>query len=658
MTDRNMADAKNEQSRKNFFLDTSALMLNSLTVFSLASCPVPDELKKDEKTRFYNLVEEFGKDIKLGAPNNIYISSMVEWELNNIKDDERKDPLARLSARDAISVLTEIKEYGATKHQSMKKGIELPNGSMIYSVEHDEENFLDNNKRLYQPNRDDRIIYDYVDHVAKHIIHKENKPNKPKPQIPLIEIVTEDHNFRGKVYDEFSDLQVKAKCNPLLSERTESPNPGNKYTGMHKERAVLDNATYLNFLTSDEIISNHELVKMVLNGSRIDWDVITHMHPNQFLIIEPDDKEKIRSSNENIPEYHFLKKTAAGFSTLRHYNKFMKEEYSDADDELPIVDINALTNKSLLLQIITESNLSNKQKNKLKGRINTINPQDIINTVKGHIAEKRLEKLAARDKNALIKGSKSVIYHRALNPLVLPVEDQKAYVDLLVDDHIGLITFLGPQGVGKTYFSLAAGYSMVKQGKYQRIVYLKPLTTTGEGIGFLPGSEEKKTAPVMQSCYDSLEKLLSLKEDNAFYKAYPHLALPEDLNMIEEMKKNKILETEIITYIAGRTIDNAFIIFDEAQLLNREQMRLMIGRVGQKSKLVLIGDFAQLAAANAEVRKKYDIITPRNAGLSHVIESMNNPKTNCPYKNIYGHLTSSRKASHRSEVASISEWIL
>ena len=103
--------------------------------------------------------------------------------------------------------------------------------------------------------------------------------------------------------------------------------------------------------------------------------------------------------------------------------------------------------------------------------------------------------------------------------------------------------------------------------------------------------------------------------------------------------------------MAGRTLSRAFVIMDEAHLLNREQLRLFLGRIGEDSKCVLLGDYAQLGAANADVVRKYNL-TLDKLGMSHLIEKVlvNNNKE---YTDIYGHISINRPYTRRSRVAAI-----
>ncbi|TYB99535.1 MAG: PhoH family protein [Kosmotoga sp.] len=151
--------------------------------------------------------------------------------------------------------------------------------------------------------------------------------------------------------------------------------------------------------------------------------------------------------------------------------------------------------------------------------------------------------------------------------------------ELLLDDRIKLVSIPGIAGSGKTLLSLAAGLRKVEdEKKYQRLIVARPLIAMGQDIGYLPGSREEKVRPWMQPIYDNLHLLL--KNRNVDFSSF--------------VKKNENLEIEVLSYIRGRSIPNQFIIIDEAQNLTPHEIKTIITRVGENTKIVLTGDPHQI----------------------------------------------------------------
>ena len=151
--------------------------------------------------------------------------------------------------------------------------------------------------------------------------------------------------------------------------------------------------------------------------------------------------------------------------------------------------------------------------------------------------------------------------------------------ELLLDDRIKLVSIPGIAGSGKTLLSLAAGLRKVEdEKKYQRLIVARPLIAMGQDIGYLPGSREEKVRPWMQPIYDNLHLLL--KNRNVDFSSF--------------VKKNENLEIEVLSYIRGRSIPDQFIIIDEAQNLTPHEIKTIITRVGENTKIVLTGDPHQI----------------------------------------------------------------
>jgi len=163
-------------------------------------------------------------------------------------------------------------------------------------------------------------------------------------------------------------------------------------------------------------------------------------------------------------------------------------------------------------------------------------------------------------------------------------KEQHCALDLLLCDDVKLVTLIGKAGTGKTMLALAAGLQkVVEEQLYSKLLVSRPIFPLGRDVGFLPGDIEEKLNPWMQPIYDNVEYLMGLsKQERKTGRSYQELI---DLGYIE---------IEPLTYIRGRSIPNQFIIVDEAQNLTPHEVKTIITRVGEQTKVVLTGDPYQI----------------------------------------------------------------
>lgn len=161
--------------------------------------------------------------------------------------------------------------------------------------------------------------------------------------------------------------------------------------------------------------------------------------------------------------------------------------------------------------------------------------------------------------------------------------EQYYALDALMDDEIKLVTLMGKAGTGKTLLALAAGLAKTRnEGIYSKMLVSRPIFPLGRDVGYLPGRIEEKLDPWMQPIYDNLEFLL---ETHQTKKQPPS---------IEKLITSGILGIEPLTYIRGRSMPNQFILVDEAQNLTPLEVKTIITRVGEGTKIVLTGDPTQI----------------------------------------------------------------
>lgn len=150
---------------------------------------------------------------------------------------------------------------------------------------------------------------------------------------------------------------------------------------------------------------------------------------------------------------------------------------------------------------------------------------------------------------------------------------QKKYVDAIRED---MITFgLGPAGTGKTYLAMAMAITAFKQNEVGRIILTRPAIEAGEKLGFLPGDLQSKIDPYLRPLYDALYQIMGAES-------------------FQKNSEKGLIEVAPLAYMRGRTLDNAFIILDEAQNTTPEQMKMFLTRMGFNSKIVVTGDVTQI----------------------------------------------------------------
>lgn len=161
-------------------------------------------------------------------------------------------------------------------------------------------------------------------------------------------------------------------------------------------------------------------------------------------------------------------------------------------------------------------------------------------------------------------------------------QEQLFATDALLRPDVKLVTLIGPAGTGKTLLALAAGMRQVfDEGAYRKILVSRPIVPLGRDIGFLPGTKEEKLSHWMQPIFDNLELLCS-SQDN------------ETTDALAWVMENKKIEMEAVTYIRGRSLPKMYLIIDEAQNLTPHEIKTIISRAGDGTKVVLSGDPTQI----------------------------------------------------------------
>ena len=183
--------------------------------------------------------------------------------------------------------------------------------------------------------------------------------------------------------------------------------------------------------------------------------------------------------------------------------------------------------------------------------------------------------------------------------------EQQFAFDMLLNEDIQLVTLVGKAGTGKTLLAIAAGlHKSADEGQYSRLLVSRPIFPLGRDLGYLPGDIDEKLSPWMQPIFDNVELLLGSVEENSKRKrGYKELV---DLGL---------LEIEPLTYIRGRSIPKQYMIVDEAQNLTPHEIKTIITRAGEGTKIVLTGDPYQI---------DNPYIDSSSNGLTYVVEKFKN----------------------------------
>lgn len=208
--------------------------------------------------------------------------------------------------------------------------------------------------------------------------------------------------------------------------------------------------------------------------------------------------------------------------------------------------------------------------------------------------------------------------------------EQSFALDVLMDDNIKLVTLVGMAGTGKTLLAIAAGlHKTAEENIYNRLLVSRPVFPMGKDLGFLPGDIEEKLTPWMQPIFDNVELLISGHESEKRHsKGY------------KELMAMGLLDIEPLTYIRGRSIPNQYLIVDEAQNLTPHEIKTIVTRVGEGTKIVLTGDPYQI---------DNPYVDSSSNGLTYLVEKFKGER-------IAAHVTLTK--GERSELAELAAHLL
>lgn len=247
------------------------------------------------------------------------------------------------------------------------------------------------------------------------------------------------------------------------------------------------------------------------------------------------------------------------FGQLDYYLKKLERAFQvsivNRGDEVKIIGTS--TNIQMAVAVL-------KELTELSKRGNSIQEQNVEYAIAMAMEEKQ---------NALLEIDEDLICHTVSGKPIKPKTlGQKAYADA-IRDHM-IVFGMGPAGTGKTYLAMAMAITAFKSNEVERIILTRPAIEAGEKLGFLPGDLQSKVDPYLRPLYDALYQIMGAE------------------SFLRNMEKG-LIEVAPLGYMRGRTLDNAFIILDEAQNTTPAQMKMFLTRIGFGSKVVVTGDSSQ-----------------------------------------------------------------
>ena len=272
-------------------------------------------------------------------------------------------------------------------------------------------------------------------------------------------------------------------------------------------------------------------------------------------------------------------------------NSFLPELYGSHDENLAKFENYygvAISYRGNILEISGDHESSLIAADKIMELYNELDNGIIlgIKDIDVFLKSKKIEK----DK-FLIKTKNKKIYARSKN--------QEKFIDAINNND--LVFGVGPAGTGKTYLAVAAAVQSLINNQISRIILSRPAVEAGERLGFLPGDLKEKIDPYLRPLYDALNDLMPKK-------------------ILESNMDNGVIEIAPLAFMRGRTLENAFIILDEAQNTTNMQMKMFVTRLGRNSKMVILGDITQidLPAGSSSGLKEILKLVPKDEGIDVV----------------------------------------
>jgi phosphate starvation-inducible PhoH-like protein len=214
----------------------------------------------------------------------------------------------------------------------------------------------------------------------------------------------------------------------------------------------------------------------------------------------------------------------------------------------------------------------------------------------GRITEENVHNYVSREQEIAgdSSGDDLILHGTKGAPIKVKTPNQQKLVSLVQEND--LVFALGPAGTGKTYISVALAVRALKNKQVKKIIITRPAVEAGENLGFLPGDLKEKIDPYLRPIYDALHDMITFEK-------------------LQYYMEREIIEIAPLAYMRGRTLNNAFILLDEAQNTTPMQMKMFLTRMGPESKMIVTGDTSQV-----------DLPKKQTSGLNEAIRILNNVK--------------------------------
>lgn len=283
----------------------------------------------------------------------------------------------------------------------------------------------------------------------------------------------------------------------------------------------------------------------------------------EITLQHPDDMMSLFGSNER-----HLKLIEENLDVIIHARTERVQVLGDSEEA---VETARLTIEALLV---------------LVNRGMTVNTSDVV-TALSMAQNGSIDKFVALYEEEIIKDSYG-------KPIRVKTLGQKIYVDSVKNHDV--VLGIGPAGTGKTFLAVTLAVTALKRGQVKRIILTRPAVEAGESLGFLPGDLKEKVDPYLRPVYDALYQILGKEQTS-------------------RLMEREIIEIAPLAYMRGRTLDDAFVILDEAQNTTIMQMKMFLTRLGFNSKMIVNGDVSQI-----------DLPKNVKSGLIDAVEKLRNIK--------------------------------
>ncbi len=584
---------------KVYSVDTSVLLIDPFAPFYITGNRIPEDLQVEFSNRYgLNISYE-----SLGEPNNFILSQIVEKELDKIKDNRKKDGFVRFMARRALEVLRYIYDIGRKNGERPAEGVTLENGAKFLYQIHDEQNFKKHFERYFEPDNDIRIIYDILS----------IKPLLEEGQV--LTLITEDGGFVNKAWAIGADFNLENYKREQIT----------RYDSIYSGKLNLELDEDLKKKYFDiEIFLRKDLLD-ILSDFKINLNLI---HPNMILKIESP-----LSEDKPWKNYLFVTGDSNHLRPAVNFEQYIRD-CQEMDKHL--LSKNANTHKKeFKINSDKVVHKLNRIKDKIRKSNSKIMQKDLFDLI---LRELKLEKPQSLEMSleqefySVKELFASFPFHKNIHP----EGDQIPYFELLLSKEIPVVSVIGEQGAGKSVLALLAGLYQIWKGDYERISYIRSTREMGaQSIGFLPGSESDKMEPWKRSVRDNLIDIFYDREQRGdlLYKK----RLEEFILSLEKIGLVEFLTPQ---FLQGRTLNDRFIIVDEAQNFPRTVASIILGRTGETSKMVFLGDPKQLDAVQYSDR----FVNKYNTGIIHIAERLKDLP-------IAAHITLPKNFNKRSEAS-------